>query len=171
MKKYFIISLGLFFLLGCSINKSVDKNKFVDKRDFVKFVNENKLTIKRDDEVVKDMYFALQIPKSLSENKIKISSFFLQELKFDKNQKIILLYIPDKKYKLDRKILNYSFKTFKDELSKLDIYHDLESMEFIENRRFGLVLLEDNFFAIYINIKKENIENYNYSINSINLNL
>ena len=166
IKKY-IKCLVLLLVVGCSSNKSIDQNNSIIEGDFVKFVNENKSTIKRDGEIIKDKNFNLQIPNSLSEKKIKISSYFLHDLKFDKKQKIVLLYTPDKKFHSEKKALDLSCEDFEKELNKLEIQYELESVKFNKNRRFGIILLDVNFFVMYINVKSKNVKDYNYAINSV----
>ncbi|MNK05231.1 hypothetical protein D3C87_231080 [compost metagenome] len=162
MKKYLIKMLSMLLLFGCSTKKSIEQS------DFIEFKNENKTTIKRDNEVINDKKFTLQIPSSFKENRIKISNIFLQDLKFNNDERLIFLYIPDKKYKLEKN-RNYSYKEFINELNRLNLVHELDDFNFVKNRNFGLRLLENNFFVMYVNIKKKNIDNYKYSINSINL--
>lgn len=169
MKKYLMLLLSVLFTIGCSTKKLIDKNEYTNAGDFVSYVNDNKTTINVDGEIISDKKFTLQIPNSLSENKIIISSYFLHELKFDKKQKIIIIYMPDKKFNIEKRLLDCSFEQFNNELYKLDVQFVLDEVKLIKNRRFGMILLDDNFFIMYLNIKEKNIDNFNYSVNNIDL--
>ncbi len=165
MKKYLIRLLGLLLFLGCSTSKNSNINKDL----FVKFTNSNKTNIKKDDEVIKDKGFTIQIPNSLITQENSISYYFLQNLKFKNEQRIITLYIPDKKYILNKKISTYSSVEFINLLKELNILQELKEVKFMKNRYFNITLLEDNFFVMYLNVQEKKIDDFNYSINSINL--
>lgn len=165
MKKLLIRLLGLLLFLGCSTSKNHNINKDV----FVKFTNSNKTNIKKDDEVIKDKGFTMEIPNSLITQENRISYYFLQSLKFKNEQKIVTLYIPNKRYVLNKNISIYSNVEFINQLKELDILQEFKEVKFMENRYFNIVLLEDNFFVMYLNVQKKNINDFNYSIKSVNL--
>jgi len=165
MKKYLIRLLGLLLFLGCSTSKNSNINKDL----FVKFTNNNKVNIRADYEVIKDKGFTMQIPNSLIKQENSISYYFLQNLKFKNEQRIIILYIPDKKYVLNKKINTYSSVEFINQLKELNILQELIGVKFMKNRCFNITLLEDNFFVMYLNVEEKKINDFNYSMNSINL--
>lgn len=165
MKKHLIRLLGLLLFLGCSTNKNPNVNKDV----FVKFTNSNTTNIKADDVVIKDKGFTMQIPNSLITQENSISYYFLQNLKFKNEQRIITLYIPDKKYVLNKKINSYSNVEFIDQLKELDILQDLKGVKFMKNRYFNITLVKDNFFVMYLNVQEKKINDFNYSISSLSL--
>lgn len=165
MKKYLITLLGLLLLLGCSTNK----NRLANKEAFVNFTNNNKTGIKRDNETIKDKEFMLKIPNCLTKQQNKISHCFFQKLMFKNNQEIIAIYLPDNKYKTTKKANFYYRDDFKKILLELDILKEVEDISFIKNRCFNILLLDDNFFIMYINVKNKNVDDFNYSINSINI--
>jgi hypothetical protein len=166
MKKYLIITLGGLLILGCSTNKNTD----ISKDKFVKFTNSNLIGIKKDDEVYIDRAFTIRIPNSLKAQKSSVSYHFLQNLEFKNNQRIIILYIPNKKFVLDKKIESYSRDEFESQLRKLNILEGLQEINFRRKRHFNIVLLENNFFVMFCNIQEKNIDDFNYSINSVKLN-
>lgn len=165
MRKLLIKLLGLLLFLGCSTSKNHNTNKDV----FMKFTNSNKTNIIKDNEVIMDKGFTLEIPNSLIGQENSISYYFLQSLKFKNEQKIITLYIPDKKYVLNKKNNFYSNVEFITQLKELDILQAFKGIIFKKNRYFNIVLLENNFFVMYINVQDKNISDFNYSIKSINL--
>lgn len=161
MKKYLIISL---IFLSCSTNNNSNiKDKFVE------FKNSNQTNIKQDDEIIKDKGFAIQIPNYLIEKQNTISYYFLQNLRFKNNQRIITLYLPNKKYTLNKTKNKYSREDFTNQLNILNILEEFNNMEFMKNRYSNIVLLGDNFFVMCVNIEEKNINDFNYSINSIKL--
>lgn len=159
MKKISLIFLTLLFV-GCSINKQ-------SKTNFIKFVNDGSRYISSDNDIIKDKMFTIQIPNSLSMKKVKISYYFLNDLKFNNNQRIITIYDNDKIFKFKNSSIDYSYNEFIGYLKELDIEYELRENKFIKNRRFGLKVLDNNFIIMYVNIKKENIKDYEYSINSL----
>ena len=88
---------------------------------------------------------------------------------FKNNQEIIAIYLPDNKYKTTKKANFYYRDDFKKILLELDILKEVEDISFIKNRCFNILLLDDNFFIMYINVKNKNVDDFNYSINSINI--
>lgn len=165
MKKLLIKLLGLLLFLGCSTSKNHNINKDV----FVKFTNSNKTNIKKDNEVIKDKGFTMEIPNSLIAQENSISYRFLQSLKFKNEQKIVIIYIPDKKYVLNKNINTYSNVEFINQLKELDIFQEFKEVKFMKNRYFNIILLEHNFFVMYLNVQERNIDDFNYSIKSLNL--
>lgn len=165
MKKLLIRLLPLLLFLGCSTSKNHNINKDV----FVKFVNNNKTGIKKDNEVIKDKGFTMEIPNSLITQDNSISYYFLQSLKFKNEQKIITLYIPDKKYVLNKNINTYSNVEFINQLKELNILQETKEIKFMKNRYFNIMLLDNNFFVMYINVQEKNINDFNYSIKSVSL--
>jgi hypothetical protein len=165
MIKY--LSTLLFILLvGCAA-KRISTN---ENEKFVEYVNDNKTTMRLDAEVVKDKDFKLQIPFGLQKSQVKVSNCFLHILNFNNDEKIVLLYMPDRKNTADNQSFSLSYADFKSLCIKENILENIESISMLENRRFGINRLNNvGFYAIYLNIKRNEVSAFNYSINSISL--
>ena len=161
MKKISLICL-LVFLIGCSVKKD-------SKTNFVDFVNSGKTTMQSDSDVIKDKMFSLQIPNFLILKRVTTSDYFLHELKFNNNQRVVTLYIPDIIIKIKNNSTDCDYNEFKSYLKELNIEYALDDIKFIKNRRFGLKMIDDNFIIMFINVKNENVKDYQYCINSLTL--
>jgi hypothetical protein len=162
MRKFIIILTLL--LLSCSTNNiRNNKDRFVD------FVNVNKTSIGMHEVTIKDKGFRLRIPNCLKSNESRISYYFFQNLKFSNNQRILTLYVPNKKYVLNKTTNAYSYKEFINQVEQLDILEEIKDVEFMKNKYFNIKLLDGNFFIMYVNIQEKNIDNFNYSINSVKI--
>jgi hypothetical protein len=96
---------------------------------------------------------------------------FIHILEFNKNQKIVTIYNPNKNDKSNFSELDISFNKLKDISKRDNIYIDLcNRIKFLKSRRFGIVKLEElGFYIIYVNVKKSNTATFDYSLNSLKL--
>ncbi|MFY0256481.1 hypothetical protein ACDQ55_21305 [Chitinophaga sp. 30R24] len=128
------------------------------------------MTISRDSERVSDKKFVIQVPQGLQNSKMTTNNYFLHLLNFKGGQKIVLLYQPFDTIGIDKQNLNLSYADFEILCSKVGLLEKLNGIEFMKNRLFGLkVIGKEKFFVIYLNVKNQEVDVYNYAINSLTL--
>lgn len=161
MNKYLNV---LTLILGCTISWIYQ----TDDQKFITYMNDNKTFIRYDTEIIKDKDFNLQIPEGLQKSKVSINNCFLHILDFKKDQKIIILYIPNSKNLLKEQTLNISFLDFQKLCTKESDLEKIGKIRIIKNRRFGMNKLKKiGLYVIYLNIPANKIGAFNYSIKSI----
>lgn len=164
MIKYLIcFSLAFLFtnsLMGQSVNGKM--------LPFVEFVNQNKTSIRLDEEVIDDKKFALKIPQGLINWGTEISNCFVQILDFKNDSKIVLIYLPNRDSSMEFKSQVVSYKKFKQICEMENIMEYMSKITLMPRRCYGLNKLERGcFYAIYLNVKKRDANAFEYSINSI----
>ena len=125
-----------------------------------------------DGHIVSDTLFTLQAPINLTSvidgggEKV-----FFHSLSFRKNQKIIVLYDPYGKDMEAIEALEINKTAFIDLCKQKNIYSEIEHKVSLKNcRMFGFYKLKSlNFYILYINVQKSNVEKFDHSIKSLTL--
>lgn len=152
------------------INCSSSNDALHNSIKYIEFTNRNTKNIKIDKQIIKDKDFEMKIPNSLEKHIIKVSYFFSQHLVFKKGERILIIYIPNKSFLLEKMKEVYTIKEFQNLLEQLDIVHEIGDVKLKENRYFNIRLLEKNFFIMYLNVYERDVQDFNFSINSMKLN-
>jgi hypothetical protein len=165
MIKYLNI-FSVLLIIGCSAKHTpISQNG-----EFVEYVNDNKISMKLDASVVKDKEFKLLIPVGLQNRHLIVEDVFLQTLDYKNDQKIILLYIPGAKESPNLKLTDISYIDFIRTCQRKDIGWHFKDVVLNTHRRFGIYKPNSTgFYVIYLNIRTNQVNTFNYSIKSIQL--
>lgn len=138
------------------------------RTNFVNYINDNKISMRFDGTIVKDKPFILDIPNGLKNKRSSIGESFLQILNYDRSEKIIIFYIPGNKLMPSIQSLNLSYNDFINFCEKEHIDGYLDDIKVKKHRRFGICKpTNDRFYAIYFNIKPDQVDLFNHSITSV----
>ena len=166
MKTKLVLIFSILIVIGCNTSKkSIDSN-IMDESLFVEVINNNKMKSIADTQETADKHYIIKVPKSIKTTASISGGSFIRIMEFENQQQIITVYEPYSELKIDEELLNVSYKEYKSTTDKLNLY-DLEDVKLLKNRRFGVQLLDNHFIIMYLNIKKENVKYYNYSITSL----
>jgi len=166
MKTKLVLIFSILIVIGCnSSKKSMDSN-IMDESLFVEVINNNKMKSIADTQETADKHYIIKVPKSIKTTTSISGGSFIRIMEFENQQQIITVYEPSSELKIDKELLNVSYKKYKSTTDKLNLY-DLEDVKLLKNRRFGVQLLDNHFIIMYLNIKKENVKYYNYSITTL----
>lgn len=166
MRKFFIFFFTVFFILSCSVLR--DENQ-IKQQNFILFHNDTKVISKADDDLFYDKGFNINILNTMKKNSKVISYYFLNELVFDSEQRIVSLYIPKGQIIGDVNLKSLSSIEFRETLEEIEVYSLIEHIKLIPNRKFAIILVDDNFLMMYLNVKKKNVAEFNYSLESFKL--
>lgn len=166
MRKFFIFFLTVFFVLSCSVLR--DENQ-IKQQNFILFHNDTKVISKADDDLFYDKGFNISILNTMKKNSKVISYYFLNELVFDSEQRIVSLYIPNGQIIGDVNLKSLSSIEFRETLEEIEVYSLIEHIKLIPNRKFAITIVDDNFLMMYLNVKKKNVAEFNYSLESFKL--
>jgi len=154
-----IVYFSLFF--GCAANHlPISGSKFVE------FINDGKLGMRLDAEVVKDKRFKLQIPMGLLQSEHTVSYYFGHSLSFARDQKIIIFYFPMKKDIEDYRASDLNYKKFEELCEKENIAEELTGIRLRHASHFGINKINGRVYVIYLNVNDRDMNDFNYSINS-----
>ncbi|MDM1046619.1 hypothetical protein HX004_08420 [Myroides sp. 1354] len=166
MRKFFIFFFTVFFVLSCSVLREEHQIK---QQSFILFHNDIKVISKADDDLFYDKGFNINILNTMKKNSKVISYYFLNELVFDSEQRIVSLYIPNGQISGNVNLKSLSSIEFRETLEKIEVYSLIEHIKLIPNRKFAIILVDDNFLMMYLNVKKKNVTEFNYSLESFKL--
>lgn len=166
MRKFFIFFCSVFFIISCSVVK--DKHQ-VKKENFILFHNDTAVASRADDDLFYDRGFNINILNTMKENSKVISSYFLNEFVFDSEQRIVSLYIPNGQISGDVNLKSLSSLEFRVTLEEIEVYSLIEHIKLMPNRKFAITVVDDNFLMMYLNVKKKNVAEFNYSLDSFKL--
>lgn len=164
------IKIPHFFLLrilySCS---TVNDKKSYKYEEFSKYENTSISIIKVDSEEIQDVYFEILLPKELNKTKHTIDGHFSRLFYFERQQIISTLYIP-RNEKIDiSNSFGLSYDDFQKILKDNNLNYYFDDVKLNKKRKFGIKKVNNNFYVIYLNVIPEQIEKFNYSINSIKL--
>lgn len=166
MRFFYIFLFSLFFVFSCSV---VRDEKQIKNERFIVFHNDTKVSSKADDDLFSDKEFSISVLNTMKNNSKVISYYFLNELSFDSEQRIVSLYIPNGKIMGDVKLKSLSSIEFRETLEQIGVYSLVEYIKLISNRKFAIIVVDDNFLMMYLNVKKQNISEFDYSLDSFKL--
>lgn len=173
MKLLFIISILLFSSCGKYQNKfSVNPNSLrvfslLDSTDnYYELKNENMINATAGKDLFKDLPFTIKVPKVLSLKKVGTTiggggGIFQHVFNFNSNQSIILI----SNLNSSLNDFTYSFREFENLSYDLSF---LDEINLMKNRYFGLKKYEEqNYYAFFVNVKKSELDDFEFSINSL----
>lgn len=167
MRVFLIFLFSAFFILSCSLLGKKDANK---GQQFITFHNDIKLIGKADDDLFYDKGFSISVPNKLLKSSKVVSYYFLNELIFDDEQRIISLYIPNEEFVGSYLNVRYcNSLEFKEILEEIELYSLIEHVDLIPNRKFTINLVDGNFFLMYLNVKDKNVNDFNESLQSLEI--
>ncbi len=170
MKRYFIIALfsPLFFIKCSIVNMEVNKQP-IKESAFIEFYNDDSIGIKADGIRFSDKKFNLKIPNRLKEQHKVVSYYFLNELIFNNDQRIISIYYPNEKFNESFKSGSYSSSQIEIRLEEIDLYSMVKHIELLPNRKFTVIRVDDDFILMYLNVKDKNVNDFNESLQSLKI--
>lgn len=165
MRVFLIVFFSTFLILSCSTLGSKDVKK---EQQFIEFHNDTKVIGKADDDLFYDKGFSINVPNKLVKSSKVVSYYFLNELIFDDEQRIISLYIPNEEFINSNLNVRYcNSLEFKEILEEIELYSLIEHVDLIPNRKFAVILVDGNFFLMYLNVKNRNVTEFNFSLDSL----
>ena len=151
-------------MVSCASRRTANQHNST----FIEYINDNTIAMKLDGVVIKDRPFKMQIPKGLQEKHTIIEICFLQVLQYDKDEKIITLYFPNGKPSNNIKSVDLPYTDFIAMCNKEDIIWQLKDIHLDKHKHFGIYKPDQSkFYCLYLNVKKEDVNAFNYSITSI----
>ena len=156
----------LFILFSCS---TINDKRSYKYEEFSKYENTSISITKADSEEIQDVYFEILIPKELNTTKKTISGYFSHFFYFERHQIISTLYIPRNEKNDISNSFSLSYDDFQKILKDKNLNYYFDDVKLIKNRKFGIKKVNNKFYVIYLNVLSEQIEKFNYSINSIKL--
>lgn len=161
-----ILYILLFALFSCS---KINSKKSYNQIEFFKYQNISLSAIKVDSEEIQDVYFEILLPKELNKTKHTIDGHFSRLFYFERQQIISTLYIP-RNEKIDiSNSLGLSYDDFQIIVKDNNLNYYFDDVKLNKKRKFGIKKVNNKFYVIYLNVIPEQIEKFNYSINSIKL--
>ncbi len=164
MKKVITVAI-LSLLISCKTTKQFEGNIFETLEENEEFITLKKkpLTLKNNGEIIKEATYSVKIPNSLKKTRTTVTTIpNTVEFVFKNDQRIIIVNNFEE-IKVDK--LGLSKDVFLSEIIKLNVSELTKSYRFKEKRFFG-IQSNRNYFLIYINVKKDNLESFNNSIKS-----
>lgn len=164
--KTFFLIISISSLTACNVGC----NSTTKLGSFMRYINDNKVRLKMDTELVSDKPFNLEIPIELSEKQVKTSDCFTYKFLFEDGQKIIIFYFPTNQSIENLQLFNLSLIQFEKTCETAFIANRIDD-EFLKgDRRFGIKSLSKYGFCIlYLNVKKNRVKDFNYSIASFHV--
>ena len=154
-------------LSACGANKELIK----DGTKFTKYKNPNTIGVNLDGIGIEDKYFEMLIPAGAKDLKIGGSAYmFMQVLNFGDDKKIIVIYDPSYKYSRSKpfKSPDNSYEEFKKLCANAEIILESDNIDLKHDKRFALYkILKEGFYVLCINLDKEDIKAFNYSVSTI----
>lgn len=166
MKLQILYIFLLYPFFSCS---TFIQNTNYKKEDFIKYENTSLSILKADSEEIQDIYFEILLHKELNKILKSSSGDFQHLFYFKRNQFISTLYIPRVKNISNLDASNLTYDDFIKILKENNLEYYFDNCKFKKNRIFGIKKVNNNFYVIYLNVISEQIDKFNYSINSIKL--
>jgi hypothetical protein len=155
----FLLLLGSFFTSSCQ-----------DKAGFIEFVNTNDHSLSGDGTVFTDKQFSAKVPSSLRRDFTILQNAFFHLLEFDGNSKILYAYIPELPNRIINGKTNITKKQLLETLKDDELLGWIEEKKLIISGRFGIRYFDEGrFSAIYFNVARREVKNFDYSLTTIQL--
>lgn len=161
-----ILYILLFVLFSCS---TINSKKSYNQIEFFKYQNTPLSVTKADSEEVHDAYFEILLPKELNKAKHAIDGHFSHLFYFERQQIISTLYIPRNEKNDISNSFGLSYDDFQNIVKDNNLDYYFDDVKLNKKRKFGIKKVNNKFYVIYLNVIPEQIEKFNYSINSIKL--
>lgn len=157
MKIYYLFLL--IILSGCASKKTINFD----------YVNKNTNIIQIDSEEYSDLSYRISLPSKPKKVISTTGIGFQKSFYFNKNQIISTIFVPNKKIKYFDNQYNCSYSIFTKILddNKLDAY--FSNVKLINNRKYSVIRLSDNFLIVSLNIKENDENEYLKSLKSLEI--
>lgn len=167
MRKYLNLLLSVFILfIGCTV-KHLSKT---DETRFVEYVYNDSINNTVNPDSITEKFIKIQLPKGVLESSVIGNNGFFHLLNFEYDQKIAFFLMPGCERVGETEMLNLSYSDFKDLCVKEKIIDHLKNVNLKNDRLFGFKKFGNGRLCmIYLNVKTENIDGYNFSIRRVKL--
>jgi hypothetical protein len=136
---------------------------------FVKYLYQNRSSIRMDNEIIKDKDFIINIPYAQKSVITHVGNMFTHILEFENRKAVVIIYSPLFIYNENVKEYNCDYKLFKNYLHKYNIDSIKNKFRLRRIKRFGIKIDKDKCFIVaYVNISKKEVDLFNYTLDSFN---
>lgn len=157
MKTYYFFLL--IILSGCASKKIINFD----------YVNKNTDIIQIDSEEYSDLSYKISLPTKPKKIITTTGIGFQKKFYFNKNQIISTIFVPNKKVKYFDNQYNCSYSIFTKILEDNKLENFFSDVKLINNRKYSVIRLSDNFLIVGLNIKENGENKYLKSIKSLEI--